>query len=113
MINRNQIRRTLRGTMISMALLVAAVLQRVDQWQRRFALRKVVAGVLAHGRVIARVVEHVVDELEGGAQVHTVPRQGLLGLRSRVLESFPRLKQFHLLDAVGRKDCDALIIQCC
>src|SRR5271163_1628908 len=48
-----------------------ALAQGVDQWQRRLALREVIAQVLTASLRIGLVVEHIIDELVGGAQVTT------------------------------------------
>ena len=58
-----------------------AVLHRVDERQRRLAFGEIVADVLADHGVVARVVEHVVDQLKSGAQMRAVGRHRLLGLR--------------------------------
>src|SRR5690606_20123839 len=53
--------------------------QGVDQRQGGLALGQVVAQVLAHGRRVGGVVQHVVGDLEGVAQGHAVVVQRLLG----------------------------------
>ena len=50
-----------------------------DQRQRHLAFGEVVAQVLADRGQVARVVEHVVDELERGAEVHAIARERGLG----------------------------------
>jgi hypothetical protein len=52
--------------------------QRMDQRQRRFAFGQVVAEVLAAGGRVGAVVEHVVDQLVGGAEVPAEARQRAL-----------------------------------
>ena len=49
--------------------------------QRRLAFGQIVAEVLADGRMVAGVVEHVVDQLERGAQMRAVARQRILQRR--------------------------------
>ena len=58
--------------------LVAGVGHGVDQGQGGLALGQVVAQVLAQGVGIGGVVEHVVGDLEGQAQVHAIGVHGLL-----------------------------------
>ena len=47
-----------------------------DERQGGLALTQVVADVLAQGLALAGVVEHIVDDLEGGAQVSAVGGRG-------------------------------------
>ena len=60
-----------------------------DERQGGFALTQVVADVLAQSLALAGVVEHIVDDLEGGAQVSAVGRGGI----------------FQLLTQIGRASC--------
>jgi len=57
-----------------------AVLHDVNQRERRFAFSQIVAEMLARLCLTAGVVEYIVDELEGRAQMHTVLGQLLLNL---------------------------------
>ena len=54
---------------IMRALGVVAVLQCINQRERGFALRQVIAQMLAETRFVGLVVERIVDELECGADV--------------------------------------------
>ena len=54
------------------ALLVVAMAQRMQQRQRGFAFGEIVAEVLAARRRIRLVIEHVIDELVGGAEMFAV-----------------------------------------
>src|SRR5581483_4257759 len=58
------------------ALLGVGVAQRMDQGQGRFSLREVIADVFAKGRVVSPVVQGVVHQLEGYAQVKSIPAHG-------------------------------------
>src|SRR5687767_7657334 len=49
-----------------------AMLQRVNQWQCRLAFGEIGAGVLAELEVVTSIVERVIDELEGDAEVLAV-----------------------------------------
>src|SRR5205085_4168597 len=51
------------------ALAVIAAAERQHHWQRDLALAEIVADVLAELGGFAAIVEHVVDELEGDAEV--------------------------------------------
>src|SRR3954469_26081452 len=58
------------------ALRLAAAAERQHDRQRDLALAKVVADVLAELGAHAAVIERVVDELEGDAEVHAVAAAG-------------------------------------
>jgi hypothetical protein len=58
------------------ALCRRAVFHQVDQRQRRLAFAQIVAHVLANRGGVSRIVEHVVDQLEGGAQRAAVFARG-------------------------------------
>ena len=60
--------------------------ERVDQRQRRLAFGEVVAEVLAELVGVAAVVEHVVDELERGAEMLAVARERRLDAGGRPRE---------------------------
>ena len=60
------------------ALGLAAAAKGEDHRQRDLALAEIVADVLAEPRVRAAIVEHVVDELEGDAEVHPERAAGRL-----------------------------------
>src|SRR5581483_2761048 len=63
------------------ALFVSAATKREYDWQRDLAFAEIVADVFAEARRSAAVVEHVVDELERNAEIHTErAARGLLGL---------------------------------
>src|SRR6516162_8000833 len=53
----------LYGVADDRTLLVVAVLQRVNQWQRRLALREIIAEVLAALLGVRPVIEHVIHQL--------------------------------------------------
>jgi len=57
--------------------------ERMDQGQRRLAFREVVADILPELAGIALVVERVVDELEGDAEVPAIARESRLDGRRR------------------------------
>jgi hypothetical protein len=57
--------------------------EQVQQRQRRLAFAQVVAGVLAHLLGAGRVVEHVVDQLERGADAAAVLGGGFFHFRVR------------------------------
>ena len=59
---------------------VAPVLHCVNQRQGGFALRQVVAQVLAEAGFVGLVVERIVDQLKRGADVPAVAGQGFLDL---------------------------------
>ena len=68
------------------ALRFAAVLERVDQGQRRLALGEVIAEVLAALLGIGAVVEHVIHQLVGRAEVAAVGGERAARLRGHVRE---------------------------
>ena len=61
----------------------AAVAHGVDQRHRRLALEQVVADVLAHGAGVPGVVEGVVDQLEGRAEMPPDGLESLFDFRRR------------------------------
>jgi len=67
-------------------LLRRAGAQRIDQRQRRLALGEVVAEALADRRRVARIIQHVVDQLERGADVPAVIGQLVLQGPGRAAE---------------------------
>lgn len=58
-----------------------SMLHDVDQWQGRLAFGQIVTDVLAGIGFLAGIIEHVVDQLEGGAQMHAVQGERTLDLR--------------------------------
>ena len=62
---------------IMRALVVVAVLHCINQREGGFALRQVVAQVFAEAGFVGLVVERIVDQLEGGADVLAVARERL------------------------------------
>src|SRR3954470_23160267 len=50
----------------------------MNEWQRRLSFRQVVAQALADGRFVAGVIEYVVDDLEGRADMRAVACQPFL-----------------------------------
>jgi hypothetical protein len=64
------------------SVLGAAVLHHMDQRKRRLAFGQIVADMLAGIGLVARIVEDVIDQLEGGADVHAERRQPLFNLRA-------------------------------
>ena len=55
----------------------------INQRQSGLALGQIVAEVLAEAGFVGLVVERVVDQLERGADVVAVARQGVFDLRAR------------------------------
>ena len=51
-----------------------------DHRQGHLAVAEVVADALAHGRCVRRIIDRVVDQLEGDAEVAAIAFERLLGL---------------------------------
>src|SRR6516162_7041759 len=65
------------------ALGIAAAAKREHDWQGNLASAKIVADVLAQPRRHAAIVERIVDELKGDAEIHSV------GAARRLLRFLP------------------------
>jgi len=68
------------------ALIGVTVLHCINQGKRGFALRQVVAEVLSETGFISLIVERIVNQLEGGADVPAIQSQGLLDGRCRIAQ---------------------------
>lgn len=76
--------------------------ERADQRQGGLAFGKIVAEILADGVELARVIEHIVDELERGTEMHAVPCQGVFddGLREAMADGSDAVSDWPLLNAL-------------
>ena len=67
----------LDGTADHAALGIVTVLHRINQGKSGFSLRQVIAQVLAQAGFVGLVIERIVDQLEGGADVLAEPCERL------------------------------------
>ena len=59
--------------------LLTALVHQINQRQRRLAFGQIVADIFADLFGVAGIVQHIVNNLEGRADIHTViPQRGLL-----------------------------------